>query len=67
MELIDSHAHIDGPQFDADRDADVFTPLAIGGASLYCPGPGNGINARKSQDEDVSVFRPQAAIKSDQL
>jgi len=43
MELIDSHAHIDGPQFDADRDAmlaraqaaSVSTILAIGNG----PGP----------------------------
>jgi TatD DNase family protein len=42
MELIDSHAHIDFPQFDADRDAMLERARAAGVATLLAIGSGPG-------------------------
>jgi TatD DNase family protein len=42
MELIDSHAHIDFPQFDDDRDAMLERARAAGVATLLAIGSGPG-------------------------
>jgi TatD DNase family protein len=42
MELIDSHAHIDFPQFDADRDAMLERARAAGVTALLAIGSGLG-------------------------
>ena len=42
MELIDSHAHVDGPQFDADRDAMLERARAAGVVTLLAIGNGPG-------------------------
>jgi TatD DNase family protein len=42
MELIDSHAHIDFPQFDADRDAMLERARAAGVTTLLAIGSGPG-------------------------
>ncbi len=42
MELIDSHAHIDFPQFDADRDAMLARARAAGVTTLLAIGTGPG-------------------------
>jgi TatD DNase family protein len=42
MELIDSHAHIDFPQFDADRDAMLARARAAGISTLLAIGSGPG-------------------------
>jgi TatD DNase family protein len=42
MELIDSHAHIDFPQFDADRDAMLERARAAGVETLLAIGTGPG-------------------------
>jgi TatD DNase family protein len=42
MELIDSHAHIDFPQFDADRDAMLDRARAAGITTLLAIGSGPG-------------------------
>jgi TatD DNase family protein len=42
MELIDSHAHIDFPQFDADRDAMLDRARAAGVTTLLAIGSGPG-------------------------
>jgi TatD DNase family protein len=42
MELIDSHAHIDFPQFDEDRDAMLERARAAGVTSLLAIGTGPG-------------------------
>ncbi len=42
MELIDSHAHIDFPQFDADRDAMLERARAAGVTTLLAIGTGRG-------------------------
>jgi TatD DNase family protein len=42
MQLIDSHAHIDFPQFDADRDAMLDRARAAGVTTLLAIGSGSG-------------------------
>src|SRR5215471_10927113 len=42
MQLIDSHAHIDFPQFDADRDAMLTRAQAAGVTTLLAIGTGPG-------------------------
>lgn len=42
MELVDSHAHIDFPQFDADREAMLERARAAGVATLLAIGTGPG-------------------------
>jgi TatD DNase family protein len=42
MELIDSHAHIDGPQFAGDRDAMLARAQAAGISTLLAIGTGPG-------------------------
>ncbi len=42
MELVDSHAHIDFPQFDSDRDAILERARAVGVTSLLAIGTGPG-------------------------
>jgi TatD DNase family protein len=42
MDLIDSHAHIDGPQFDADRDAMLARARAAGVSTILAIGTGPG-------------------------
>ena len=42
MELIDSHAHVDGPQFDADREAMLERARAAGVTTLLAVGNGPG-------------------------
>jgi len=42
MELIDSHAHIDFPQFDADRDAMLARAQAAGVSTILAIGVGPG-------------------------
>ena len=42
MELIDSHAHIDAPQFDGDRDAMLERARAVGVTTLLAIGTGPG-------------------------
>jgi TatD DNase family protein len=42
MQLIDSHAHIDFPQFDADRDAMLDRARAAGVTALLAIGSGSG-------------------------
>jgi len=42
MELIDSHAHIDFPQFDADRDAMLARARAAGVSTILAIGTGPG-------------------------
>jgi TatD DNase family protein len=42
VELIDSHAHIDGPQFDADREAMLERARAAGIVTLLAMGNGPG-------------------------
>lgn len=42
MELIDSHAHVDGPQFDADREAMLERARAAGVTTLLAMGNGPG-------------------------
>src|SRR5271165_499341 len=42
MELIDSHAHIDFPQFDADRDAMLDRARAAGVSTILAIGTGPG-------------------------
>ena len=42
MELIDSHAHIDFPQFDEDRDAMLERARAAGVSTLLAIGSGPG-------------------------
>jgi TatD DNase family protein len=42
MELIDSHAHIDFPQFDADRDAMLDRACAAGVSTILAIGTGPG-------------------------
>lgn len=42
MELIDSHAHVDDPQFDEDRDAMFGRARAVGVTTLLAIGTGPG-------------------------
>jgi TatD DNase family protein len=42
MELIDSHAHVDGPQFDGDREAMLERARAAGVTTLLAMGNGPG-------------------------
>ena len=42
MQLTDSHAHIDFPQFDADRDAMLTRAQAAGVTTLLAIGTGPG-------------------------
>jgi TatD DNase family protein len=42
MELIDSHAHIDGPQFAEDRDAMLTRAQAAGVSTILAIGNGSG-------------------------
>ena len=42
MELIDSHAHIDGPQFADDRDAMLSRARAAGVSTILAIGTGPG-------------------------
>jgi TatD DNase family protein len=42
MTLIDSHCHLDDPQFDADREAVIERALAEGVTTLLAVGTGNG-------------------------
>ncbi|MBL8173961.1 MAG: TatD family hydrolase [Bryobacterales bacterium] len=42
MSLVDSHCHLDGPQFDGDREAAVERALEAGVTTLLAIGTGNG-------------------------
>jgi TatD DNase family protein len=42
MELIDSHAHVDDPQFDEDRDVMLERARAAGVTTLLAIGTGPG-------------------------
>src|SRR5262249_20391044 len=42
VSLTDSHCHLDGPQFDADREAAIERALDAGVTTLLAIGTGNG-------------------------
>lgn len=43
LDLFDSHAHVDGSEFDADRDAVLARALAAGVRRLVCIGSGRDV------------------------
>jgi TatD DNase family protein len=58
--LIDSHCHIDGPQFNEDRDAVVERAAAAGLAAMLCVGTGDPRTGEI--DRAVAVAESYAAV-----